>query len=105
MRQFMMTVMALAVSGAMVVTAQAENNPSRIARTAESSSTCTELKPQCLTLCAADVLRTQHSFAYRASQTASSQLYCQRICDSRWEQCMKSGWWAGTRVSRAAERR
>jgi hypothetical protein len=90
MRQFMMTVTAMAAFGAMAVTAQAENNPSRTARVAESASTCTGLKPLCLTNC---------------GQTPVSQLYCQRICNFRWERCMESGWFAGRWISRAAERR
>jgi hypothetical protein len=30
--------------------------------------------------------------------------YCEKLCNFRWDQCMKSGWWAG-RLSRAVERR
>jgi hypothetical protein len=49
MRQFMMTVMTLALFGAMIVTAQAENKSvSRTARAAGSASTCTGLKSVCM---------------------------------------------------------
>jgi hypothetical protein len=70
MRQFMMTVMALAAFGAMVATAQAENqtpspptasHPAKkrtVSQTAHPSqavnaahSTCTGMKPQCLSDC------------------------------------------------------
>jgi hypothetical protein len=49
MRQFIMTVMALAACAATVVTAQAENKSvSRTARAAGSPSTCTGLMLACL---------------------------------------------------------
>jgi hypothetical protein len=49
MRQFMMTVMALAAFGATVTTAQAENNPSRTESTDHRSApTCTGMKSVCI---------------------------------------------------------
>jgi hypothetical protein len=56
--------------------------------TSANADTCTQLKQACL-----------------RSITCLTQ-YCQNVvCNSRWEHCMKSGWWGGRRVSRPAERR
>jgi hypothetical protein len=52
--------------------------------------TCTGLKPLCLSNC---------------SQTSNTHQYCETICNSQWERCMKSGWWEGSFTHRAAERR
>ena len=55
-----------------------------------AAATCTGLKPLCVSNC---------------SQTSNTHQYCQTICNSQWERCMKSGWWEGSFTSRAAERR
>jgi hypothetical protein len=55
-----------------------------------AQSTCTGLKPLCLSNC---------------SETSTPQSHCESTCNFQWERCMKSGWWEGSRLSRAAERR
>jgi Protein of unknown function (DUF3551) len=62
----------------------------RPSQTVGAAATCTGLKPVCLSNC---------------SQTSNSHQYCESICNSQWERCMKSGWWEGSFTSRAAERR
>jgi hypothetical protein len=92
MRQFMMTVMALAALGAMAATAQAENQSvSRTARVAESASTCTGMKLACLS----------------GKDCPRNGLICgwPRFCNSTWEHCMKTGFWEGGFLHRSAERR
>jgi hypothetical protein len=63
-------------------------SPSQGVRAAQS--TCTGLKPLCLSNC---------------SETSTPQPDCERTCNFQWQRCMKSGWWEGSRLSRAAERR
>jgi hypothetical protein len=50
----------------------------------------------------ADCTLRPHGRDMRIATDAQSN--CERLCNFRWDQCMKSGWWAG-RLSRAAERR
>jgi hypothetical protein len=110
MRHFMMTVTAIAAFGAMVVTAQAENqNPipqtvsgkvkkrteSQTVRSSQqalnpSHATCTGLKPLCFSDCG---LR------------GTDPTYCGYRCNFEWERCMKSGFWEGVLLHRPAERR
>ena len=91
MRQFMMTVTALAAFGAMVVTAQAEKRTARPSQAVSTArSTCTGLKPQCFSDCG---LR------------GTDPKYCEYRCNFEWERCMKSGFWEGVFQHRPAERR
>jgi hypothetical protein len=88
MRQFMMTVTALAVFGAMVVTAQAEKQTETLSA---APSTCTGMKSVCLLNNKQQMLR-----------------FLRQNCTWEFGQCMKSGWWHGTRgagVSHPVERR
>jgi Protein of unknown function (DUF3551) len=55
-----------------------------------AQTTCTGLKPLCLSNC---------------SETSTPQPYCESVCNFQWERCVKSGWWEGSRISRPAERR
>ena len=106
MRQFMMTVMALAAFGAMVAAAQAENNPSRTARTAEPASTCSALKLACLGL----VVRGTRYYrvgrcVYLENFIPAPEANCEKQCNFIWENCMKTGFWEGRFIHRPAERR
>jgi hypothetical protein len=115
MRQFMMMVMALAALGAMMVTAQAENKSvSRTARAAESASTCTGLKLACLgsvdrgataSQWPVKFYRRESSCRYLGGSTPAPDSYCKNLCNSTWEQCMKTGFWEGRFLHRSAERR
>jgi hypothetical protein len=118
MRQFMMTVMALAAFEAMVATAQAENNPSRTATAAhQSASTCTGLKSVCISypyrLYAARFAQNWVPNPMFAREYFESYRFglgrlrpgLEIYCNDRWEQCMKTGWWEGYTLHRAAERR
>jgi hypothetical protein len=108
MRQFMMTVMALAVFGAMVATVHAENqtpNPptdsgsvkkravSQTARPSQqavsAAATCTGLKSACLS-----VTSRKGCCTYLGGNTERGfgrGPYCEKQCNFTWEQSMKSG--------------
>jgi hypothetical protein len=118
MRQFMMTTIALAALGAMVIIAQAENKSvSRTARAAESASTCTGLKSVCMGypdgLYAARSAQNwvpNASYAREYFETYRFGLqrarpYLEKYCNFLWERCMKSGFWEGYFIHRSAERR
>jgi hypothetical protein len=132
MRQFMMTVTALVVFGAMVVTTQAENqNPNprtvsgsakkrtvsqtaRPSRTASAAATCTGLKLACLS--GSDCIYNS-GFPNLTRPTAppvvcggvtryDGQIISPKIfCNSTWQECMKTGWWEGQLLHRPVERR
>ncbi len=132
MRQFMMTVTALAMFGATALTAQAENqNPSpptfsgpvkkqtvsqtpRPSRAASAAATCTGLKLACLS--GSDCIYSS-GFPNLTRPTAppvvcggvnsyDGQIISPKIfCNSTWEQCMKTGWWEGQLLHRSVERR
>jgi hypothetical protein len=121
MRQFMMTVTALAMFGAMVVTAQAEttsprtvSQTARPSRAASAAATCTGLKLACLS--GSDCIYNS-GFPNLTRPTAppvvcggvnsyDGQIISPKIfCNSTWEQCMKTGWWEGQLLHRSVERR
>jgi hypothetical protein len=100
MRQFMITVMALGMFGATVVTAQAQTPRSgaRIGMAEALSAaplTCTGMQSVCR--------------SHRMCDTGGHPLahICGgKFCDWEFEQCMKSGWWqVGRGISRPVERR
>jgi hypothetical protein len=114
MRQFMMTVTALAAFGAMVAAAQAENQ-TRSPQDLSSDSThplhggwdrivntCTGLKLACI---------HGRMVSYRGTQVywdmirQRSRPHAELFCSFRWEQCMKTGFWEGYIIHRSAERR
>lgn len=114
MRQFMMTVTALAALGVMVVTAQAENQ-TRSPQDLGSDfthplhggwdrlvNTCTGLKSACIYGRMAGYRGTQ---AYWDMIRQRSRQYAVKFCSDRWEQCMKTGFWDGYHIQRIAERR
>ena len=118
MRQFVMTLMALTAFAAIVVTAQAENNPSRTARAShQSPQTCTGLKLVCISypdgLYAARSAQNwvpNASYAREYFETYRFGLerarpYLDKYCNFLWERCMKSGFWEGYFIHRSAERR
>ena len=115
MRQFMMTVMALAVFGAMVVIAQAENqtpspqdlgndftHPGPLWGVSQLPGTCTGLKSVCIS---DRMARYYGRRVYFESGRQMSRPYADVFCNFRWEQCMKTGFWEGYFQHRAAEPR
>jgi hypothetical protein len=77
-------------------------------------STCTGLKLACLG--SADrgatgvprhvqFYRRQSSCRYLGGSTPAPEPYCENLCNSTWEQCMKTGFWEGRFLHRSAERR
>jgi hypothetical protein len=136
MRQLMMTVTALAVLGAMVATAQAENQtanpqtvsgpvkkraasqtarPSRAASAAHS--TCTGMKSVCLSgsLDSVDWMGLVVAGCDMGPGMGPGQTWplvgerarplCEKLCNFKWGQCMKTGFWEGALLHRQAERR
>ncbi len=99
MRQFMMTATALAVFGAMIVTAQAQTaRPTRQGMAEALSAvplTCTGMMSVCRTHRMCDT--GGHPLAHICSG---------KFCDWEFEKCMQSGWWqVGRGISRQVERR
>jgi hypothetical protein len=88
-------------------------------------STCTGMKPQCLSDCyfaGAPPSQMCEIFLRNPAAAAGSfwctphgvslsqlhqrvDLFCETICSFQWEQCMKTGFWEGRLLHRAAERR
>jgi hypothetical protein len=115
MRQFMMTMMALAALGATVATAQAEDqtrspqdlgndfsHPGRVGGFSQLPDTCTGLKSSCINGRMATYRGRRVYFgAIRERRGPRAE----KFCTFRWEQCMKTGWWEGYLVHRQAERR
>jgi hypothetical protein len=98
MRHFTMTVMALTAFGAMVATTQARSQSLRPSRAVSAAqSTCTGLKSACLS--------GEDCYISGGGTYSYSRPYCQKLCDFKWEQCLKTGWWEGGHLHRSAERR
>jgi hypothetical protein len=117
MRQFMMTVTALAALGAMVVTAQAENptpspqdlgndftHPGPVGGFSQLPGTCTGLKSVCISGRMV-MARYYGRRVYFDSAHQMSRPYAEVFCNFRWEQCMKTGFWDDRLIHRSAERR
>jgi hypothetical protein len=102
MRQFMMTVMALAVFGAVVVTAKAENQ-SAPSQAVSAAATCTGLKLACLSITSRKGWCTYLGGSNERGFGRGP--YCEKQCNFIWEQCMRTGFWEGALLHRAAERR
>jgi hypothetical protein len=134
MRQVMMTVTALVAFGAMVATAPAENQPPSsptvshpvkkraVSQTARPSqtigaarSTCSGLKSACLAsslepvdwahLVVAGCDMAPGTPGYTQPLAGDARPSCEKLCNFKWEQCMKSGFWEGALIHRPAERR
>jgi hypothetical protein len=117
MRQFMMTVTALAAFGAMVATAQAENqapspqelrndftHPEPLGGFSQLPGTCTGLKSVCISGRMV-MARYYGRRVYFDSVHRMSRPYAEVFCNFRWEQCMKTGFWDDRLIHRSAERR
>ena len=124
MHQFMLTVTALAVFGAMVVTAKADDLRAAPKR---SDDQCLRYSPGQLR--EGRFGRRAHcpqpSKLARPSDPVSALATCTQLksaclseapyygvprfqksfCDSTWERCMKTGWWEGKLIHRSVERR
>jgi hypothetical protein len=108
-RQIMMMVMALAAFGAMVATAQAENqtpgpptashpaNVSQTARPSVSVAHSSGLKLACLSDADSGCL-------FIGGFMVARKLYCKKVCNFSWERCMKTGFCETALLHRPAER-
>jgi hypothetical protein len=62
-----------------------------------ASPTCSGLKSVCL---------SGRECSSNTTTRGGGRLFCGgKFCDWEWEQCMKSGWWQGSLISRSVERR
>jgi hypothetical protein len=85
----------------------ASGNPSQAASAAQS--TCTGLKLACLSrFDSKPEPRYYHVGSrcfYLGASTPAPAACCENLCNSTWDQCIKTGFWEGTRIHRPAERR
>jgi hypothetical protein len=115
MRQFMMTVIALTAFAAAAAAAQAENqtsspqdlgndftHPGRVGGFSQLPGTCTGLKSACIN---GRMVRYRGREVYFETIRERWGPRAEKYCNFYWEQCMKTGWWEGYIIHRAAERR
>jgi hypothetical protein len=104
-------VMALVALGALVATAQAENQTqssdrfravkkqtvsqtTRPSQTVGAAATCTGMKAVCLSL--EDLwVRLYTSDRFYGGTLEGARSYNEKVCSFHWEQCMKTRWWEG----------
>jgi hypothetical protein len=74
-----------------------------------AQSTCTGLKLACLSRFGSKpeprYYRVGSRCFFLGGSIQAPAAYCENLCNSTWERCMKTGFWEGTRIHRAAERR
>jgi hypothetical protein len=111
----MVTVIVLAAFGAMVGTAQAEDqtrspqnlgndftHPGPVGGFGQLPDTCTGLKSVCIS---GRMARYYGRRIYFERVDQMSRPYAEVFCNFRWEQCMKTGFWDDRLIHRSAERR
>jgi hypothetical protein len=111
MKKIMMRAITGMLAAGAVFPAAAAKNASQ---TASAAATCTGMKLECLASVDRGATASQghvrfykrhSSCRYFGGSTPAPDSYCEVLCNSTWEQCVKTGFWEGRFIHRPAERR